>query len=260
MLKRLRKHRRIVLRQLNFLYEWTRAAVFARNEGTVIGVLWFLLGPLFTFLILLAVFHGRLGADIEHYAFYLVTGIIMWDFFNAGCSMCMRSMVMNGGLIKSLPVRRDMLVVSSLSTVLVSHLFEYGIFSLFCWWFGLLSVTWLLLPLLIIFECCFTIGMGFLLAAFFVTFRDLDQIWNFVQRVWWFATPVFYGLTATGPGIRINQFNPMYHMIAAGRDILIYGRFPSLPSFFILAGFSVVMLLIGYLFFRWKSPWFAEYL
>jgi len=249
-----------MLRQLNFLYEWTRAAVFVRNEGTVIGMLWFLLGPFLTFLVLLAVFHGRLGMGIEHYAFYLVIGIIMWDFFNSGCSMCMRSMVVNGGLIKSLPVRRDVLVVSGLSTVLVSHLFEYGIFAIFCWWFGLMSVTWLLLPLLIVFECCFTLGVGFLLAAFFVTFRDLDQIWNFVQRVWWFATPVFYGLTATGPGLMLNQFNPMYHMITFGRDVLIYGRLPSLLSLLILASFSFVMILAGYLFFRWKSPWFAEYL
>ncbi|PIR48389.1 hypothetical protein COU80_04545 [Candidatus Peregrinibacteria bacterium CG10_big_fil_rev_8_21_14_0_10_55_24] len=250
----------MVRRQMNFIIQLTRAHLILRNEGSYLGFLWYMLGPILSFIILFLVFQHRLGGDISLYPLYLFLGILVWDFFNTGSMMCLRCMVSSGSIIKSLPLSRDAIVISQVFSVFVMHCVSLVVLLMICLFFNLFSPFWFFLPILLFLEYLFVLGVGFALSVFYVYFRDLDQIWSLLLRVWWFATPIFYALTETGPGSKLNMFNPMYHMIALSRSIILYQQAPEVKSFVILSLFSCVSIMIGYVIFRKLSPHLAEYL
>ncbi|MBU2259492.1 ABC transporter permease [Patescibacteria group bacterium] len=247
-------------RHLNFLYETTKASFKLRNESSYLGVFWYLLGPLLTFGILLLVFSARLGSGVEHYPLYLLSGIVMWNFFSASTSSSLNAVMGQASLIKSLPVRRDLLVLSTVFDVFFSHVFELVILFGLMVYYGVLSETALFFPLIFILQLLFALGTGFALSSLHFVFRDLGQVWSVLMRAWWFATPIFYVLHEGGPGEKVNMFNPMYHSIDLSRDVLIYGKTPNITSLIIFACFAVAAYGIGYFIFSRISPRFAEYL
>jgi len=244
---------------LNILYQTTKASFKIRNASSYLGFCWYLLGPILTFIILLSVFSHRLGADIEHYPLYLLSGIVIWNFFSTGTSRSLTCVFGQAGLIKSLPVRRELLVLSTVLDVLVSHLFEIVVLLAIASYYGVLSITVLFLPVALILNFLFTLGVSYALSALMFVFRDLGQIWSIVTKVWWFATPIFYALYEGGKGEKVSMFNPMFHILDISRDVLIYGTVPDLKSLLILFAFSSVSLLVGILIFRKLYPHFAEH-
>jgi len=247
-------------RHLNFLYETTKASFKLRNESSYLGVFWYLLGPFLTFVILLLVFSGRLGSDVELYPLYLLSGIVVWNFFSAATSCSLTAVMGQANLIKSLPIRRDVLVLAAVLDVFISHFFELAILFGLTLYFEVLSITALFFPLILILQFIFVIGTGLALSSLHFVFRDLGQVWSVLMRAWWFATPIFYVLNEGGPGEKVNMFNPMYHSIDLSRDVLIYGKLPNITSFIIFAIFAVVAYMVGHFIFKRISPRFAEYL
>jgi len=247
-------------RYLNLLYGMTKASFKLRNESSYLGVFWYLLGPFLTFIILLLVFSGRLGSDVELYPLYLLSGIVVWNFFSASTSCSLTAVMGQANLIKSLPLRRDILVLSAVLDVFVSHLFELAILFVFMLYFGVLSVTALFFPLILILQLVFVLGTGFALSSLHFVFRDLGQVWSVLMRAWWFATPIFYVLNEGGPGEKANMFNPMFHAIDLSRDVLIYAQPPNIVSLAIFSFFAITSFVAGYVIFHKLSPRFAEFI
>ncbi|MDP6575968.1 MAG: ABC transporter permease [Candidatus Peribacteraceae bacterium] len=244
---------------INILYQTTKASFKIRNANTYLGICWYLLGPILTFVVLLLVFSHRLGADIEHYPLYLLSGIVIWNFFSMGTSRSLTCVFGQAGLIKSLPVRRELLVLSTVLDVLISHLFEIAVLFAIAAYYGVLSFTVVFIPIVLLLNFIFTLGVSYALAALMFVFRDLGQIWSIVTKVWWFATPIFYALYEGGKGEKVSMFNPMFHVLDISRDVLIYGTVPGFKSLLILSAFSFATLFIGILIFRKLYPHFAEY-
>ena len=244
---------------LHILFTTTKSSFKLRNENSYLGVFWYLLGPLLTFSILLLVFSHRLGANVERYPLYLLCGIVVWNFFSQATSRSLTAVMSRATLLKSLPLRRDVFVLSAVLDVFISHLFELAIFLLFAVYYGVFSLTFFFFPLILLLQFFFVLGTGFILSSLYFIFRDLGQIWSVVVRAWWFATPVFYALHEGGPGEKVNMFNPMYHAIDLSRDVLVYNTLPSIASLLILAGFAAVFFIVGYIVFHRIAPCFAEY-
>ncbi|MBU0766563.1 ABC transporter permease [Patescibacteria group bacterium] len=247
-------------KHFNLLFEMTKVRFKLRNEGSFLGVFWYLLGPLLTFIILLLVFSARLGSGVEHYPLYLLSGIVIWNFFSASTSSSLNSIMGQAGLIKSLPVRRDLLVFSTIFDAFFSHIFELVILFGLMAYFGVLSKTILLFPIILILQLMFALGTGFALSSLHFIFRDLGQVWSVLMRAWWFVTPIFYVLNEGGPGEKVNMFNPMYHSINISRDVLIYGKIPNTTSLIIFTCFAIAAYVMGYFIFTRISPRFAEYI
>jgi len=245
---------------LNILYQTAKSSFKLRNESSYLGIFWYLLGPLLTFGILYYVFSGRLGSGVGDYPLYLLSGIVVWNFYSAGSSRSLTAIMGNAGIIKALPVRRDAIVISGMIDAFVSHLFEIAILLAFCAILGTLTPIALLFSAVLLLQFLFALGTGFLLSALYVFFGDLGQIWSVLTKAWWFATPIFYTLSEGGPGKTLSMFNPMYHSIELSRNLLVYGILPPLSSWVILALFSVLTLVLGYAVFHKLSPRFAEFI
>ncbi|MBW2992620.1 ABC transporter permease [Candidatus Woesearchaeota archaeon] len=246
------------IKHLSLITQLTITSFKLRNEGSYLGILWYLLNPLLLFLILYFVFSNRLGSGIEHFALYLLLGIIQFNFLNLAAGTSMKNIIQNSNLIKSLSFSRESLIISSVLMALISHLFELAVFILFSLFLGIKPVLIIVFPLILLLQFLFTLGLCLTLSSVIIYFRDLENIWLFVSRLWWFLTPVFYSVKEGSLIHLINIFNPMYYIITISRNILIYSRLPDLSSITIIACISIISFITGYLIFTKLKVKFAE--
>jgi len=231
-----------------------------RNEGTYLGMLWYLLNPLLMFFLLFFVFSKRLGADIPYYPLYLLLGIIIFNFFQHTTTEASQQIIKNDHLIKSIRFPYASLIGCIVLKTIFSHIFEIIIFGIFMIIFGVSLKGLILYPIILFFLICFTLGISLFFSSISVYFADFNNIWTFISRLLWFATPIFYSIEKQARLIYFNSFNPMYYFITAAREILIYQR---LPSLMLIAGiiiFSTAALLIGLFTFNKLKNRFAEML
>ena len=235
-----------------------KAGFKLRNEGTWLGVFWYLLGPVLTFLLMLGIFHNRLGQNIPSYPLYLLLGVILFNYFQKISSESTKIIRGSTGIIKSINFPRESLIGSVVLKTIFSHIFEIVILIIFLVFFGIPIKTMVFYPIILFFLSIFSFGAALILASLGTYFFDLDNIWEFVVRLIWFATPIFY---ATGGQTRLfifNLFNPMYYFITVARDIIIYARIPEMWMILGVIGYSLLFLAAGLFIFNKLKVKFAE--
>jgi ABC-type polysaccharide/polyol phosphate export permease len=229
-----------------------------RNEGSYLGILWYLLNPVLMFLLLFLIFRDRLGNEIPYYALYLLLGIIMFNFFQdvtLESTKCVREY---SGIIKSIRFPGESIVGSVVLKRAFAHIFEVILFTLVLFFIKGSIYGILFYPLIFILFCFFTFGVSLILSSFVVFFVDLDNIWAFFVRLLWLATPIFYSI---GGQVRLyvfNLFNPMHYFINLSREIIIYNH---LPELWILVGamfYAILAFFIGIYAFNKLKNKFAE--
>lgn len=243
-----------------------------RYQGSVLGYLWALLRPLFLFAILYVFFVEilHIGKEIPHWGVALLLGVVMWNFFSEVVKQGLKSVVSSGGIIRKINFPKYIIVVStSLSAVinLVINLIVVVIFAVI----DQVEPSWgmLLIPVFIFELYIFALGLAFFLGAVNVKFRDIDYIWEIVSQA------LFYGSAIMFPMNRVVEMsekvatilliNPLSQVIQDVRNFGIDSSMVTLHTLtnniFILALPFVITVLtfaLGALYFRIKSPYFAE--
>ncbi len=221
------------------------AEIKLKNEGSYLGIFWYLLNPLLMFLLLLAIFATRLGQDIPHYPLYLLLGIIVFNFFQQTTTESTKIIRQNSRLIKSIDFPRESLIVAVLLKALFSHMWEMILFTIIALSSGTPMGGILFYPLVLILFCLFCLGAAFLLSCVAVYFTDLENIWAFAVRLIWFGTPIFYAISGQNRLFLINLFNPVHYFITITRDVVIYSRPPQLWMATGAACYAILFLMIG---------------
>ena len=244
-----------------------------KYKRSVLGVFWSFLNPLLMMSVQYVVFSHLLNirGDVQHYAIYLLSGIVMWNGFNDCTTQSMRSITSSSALITKVYVPKFIYPVTKVLSASINVFLSliplllvtliYGLFSnprLY------LTNAILLLPIGVIFLILFCIGMGFLLSSLMVFFRDIEFLWTVITAIWMYATPIIYSLSMfEGRAdwlIRIMQFNPLYHYIQFIRTIILEGTSPALSEYGICLLFSALMILVGYTVFHKTEDKFILYL
>lgn len=168
-----------------------------RYQGSVLGYLWSLLKPLMLFAILYVVFVNflKIGANIEHFAVYLLLGMVMWTFFTEATGQGMQAIVARGDLIRKISFPKYIIVISGTISALINlafNLFVVGVFVIFngvdLHW----TILWLPVNILVLYVTAQ--ALAFLLAAVYVKYRDMSHIWEVVLQGAFYATPILYPL------------------------------------------------------------------
>jgi ABC-type polysaccharide/polyol phosphate export permease len=252
-----------IRRYLNLLREIAFSQFKIKDQSTVFGFVWSFLNPLAMLLILYAFFSMRMGAEIEHYAIYILIGVIQYNYFATATSTAMRSLYSMKQLATSTIFPKDVLVVG----VVVANAVEFILSMLICVVIACASgipISWavFMLPLVIILQAMTVLWIGFILATLFVFIKDLGHIYEVFLRVLFFVTPIFYALSFAGNGLPryVLLANPLTHLIGFSRDIIINGKpFPAAP-FAILLFANLILLLLSIRLFKKFEKKFAEYL
>lgn len=243
-----------------------------RYKGSVLGYVWTLLRPLALFAVLYVVFIHflRIGADIPHYAVYLLLGIVLWNYFTEVTSNGLSSIVGKGDLFRKLAFPRYVVVVAGSFSALINLAINLVVISLFMVINGV-PFTWNILWLipLIIELFIFALAIAFMLSALYVRFRDVNYIWELVLQAGFYATPILYPLTAviavSLTAAKVIMLNPVAQIIQDARyfvittDTIRISDIYNSPYVYIIPIFIVITFtIIGVWYFRKASPGFAE--
>ena len=230
-----------------------------KNEGTWLGIFWYLLNPILTFILLFLIFYDRVGQKIPFYPLYLFFGLIIFNFFQRTTSESLRAISANSSLVRSMSFPAETIIVSVILKTVFSHVFEILVFSVLCVFYGIgIAKLFLLYPVILLFLSVFSLGISFLLSSLQVYFSDLDNIWDFTSRLIWFTTPIFYAIGGQTRLQFINLANPMYYFISISRDAIIYSKPPEAWMVSGAVMFSCLALLFGLAVFHKLKPRFAE--
>ncbi len=243
-----------------------------RYKGSFLGYVWTLLRPLALFAILYVVFvyFLKIGADIPHYAVYLLLGIVLWNYFTEVTMNGISAIVGKGDLLRKLYFPRYVVVVSGSFSALINltiNLVVVGFFMVLSGTPLTLNVLWLL-PL-IIELFIFALSIAFLLSALYVKFRDINYIWEVVLQAGFYATPVLYPMSLVvtrSPLIaKIMLLNPAAQIIQDAREhvvtsqtVTILTTFKHWYAYFIPFAIVTGLCVISVWYFRKQSPKFAE--
>lgn len=230
-----------------------------RNEGSYLGILWYLLNPILMFGLLFLIFSQRLGENIPNYPIYLLLGIIMFNFFQHTTSFSITNIRGHRGIIKSIRFPKESLIISNLFRNIFSHFFEIIVLILMILIFGISMQNFIFYPIILIFYCFFIYGLSLILASLYVYFIDIENIWAFASRLIFFITPIFYSIQQNSKLFLLNLFNPIYYFITISRDILIYQKIPELWIIEIAIIYSLLFFIIGSLIFNKLKRNFAEF-
>lgn len=229
-----------------------------RNEGSYLGILWYLLEPTISFAVLLIVGRVLSQDSIPNYPIYLFIGLIMFNFFNAVTNFSAKTIIDNGKFIKSIKINPEVFVVSGIMQFLFSHFFEV-VLVVALGAFLKMNIFWFLFyPIILFFFCLFIIGVSFMLSVFSVYVTDLKNVWTVFTRLLWFITPVFYTIPTSGLIHTMCMLNPMYHFINITRDLLIFHRILDAKTFLFALVSSATFFIVGIVVFEKSKNKLAE--
>ena len=218
-----------------------------RYRRSVLGIIWSLLNPLLTMLIMTMVFSFLFRFDIAHFPVYFLSGQILFGFFSESSTQAMNSIVSNAGIIKKIYVPRYIFPVSRVISSLVNLSLSFVAF-LFVIVVTRAPMPWtiLLVPIPIFYTVIFSLGVGMLLSSMAVFFRDLSHMYGIVITLWMFLTPIMYPVEILPDRVfQLIHLNPMFHYITYFRALAIDGVIPGLWSNVICLGFALLALCIG---------------
>lgn len=194
-----------------------------RNEGSYLGILWYLLNPILMFGLLFLVFNDRMGGGISDYPLYLLVGIIMFNFFQSTTGEATKSIIeVHRGVIRSINFPKESLILALVIKNLFSHFFEVLLLLLLIILLKGSILGIIFYPFILVFFCLFVFGVSAVLSSLTVYFVDMQNIWTFVVRLIWLATPIFYAIDGQTKLFYLNLLNPMYYFITLARDIIIH--------------------------------------
>jgi lipopolysaccharide transport system permease protein len=250
-------------RELFYFFTWRDIKV--KYKQTVLGFAWAVLQPLLMMFIFDAVFSNIFqDPDLKNipYKVFAYSGLMLWNIFSSGLTSAGNSMVSNANIIKKIYFPR---LIIPISAVLVS-LFDFLMASLV--FIGLLIYyhihinilkSAVYIPISIIITSISTCGIGTLLAALNIKYRDFRYIIPFFVQALLFITPVIYPISMIGSKVLkyIVAVNPMYSAIALFRSGL-FNKPLQMDLFIISIASSILFLIIGIYYFRKTESYFAD--
>ncbi|MCI0460844.1 MAG: ABC transporter permease [Gemmataceae bacterium] len=247
-------------RELLWFLTWRDVKV--RYKQTVLGAAWAVLQPLATMAVF-TLFLGRLvgASDGAAYPLFVLAGLLPWTFFAAGINSGGQSVVANQNLVTKIYFPRLILPMSAVAAGLVDLAIAFGVLLGMMFWFGVLpGWSMLLVPGIVLLLAVAALGVGTLLSALMVNYRDFRHVVPFLVQLWMFATPAIYVQTDLGLGPTweaLLPLNPAYGLIVAFRQV-VFGQPLDLYALGVSSGMGVLLLVVGCLYFRRVERSFAD--
>ncbi len=250
-----------LIRYQFLIHELVMRDIKKKYRRSVLGVIWSVLNPLLTMAITAMVFSALFRFTIDNYPLYLLTGQILFTLFSESTNFAMSSIIENGALIKKVYIPKYLFPLSRVISSSVNFLFTMPALVVIILATGQ-PVRWqmisVVLPLILFFFFC--LGIGFILSALAVYFRDMFHLYGVVLSLLNYATPIFYPAEIVPEEyVWIQQVNPLYYFCQAFRDALYSGIVPDKILLLQCALLSVAAMVIGVVTFHKKQNHFILY-
>jgi len=248
-----------ILQYRDLVVQLVRRDIVSRYKRSLLGVVWTMLNPLGTMIVLTIAFSRVFGAT-RAYAAYLLIGLVAWNFFSQTTVAAMRQLVWGGSLIQRIYIPKTVFAISAIGTGLVNLLLSLIPLVL------VMLVTNLppqpsafFLPVSILLLAAFALGIGLLLSTLAAYFPDVAEVYEIALTAWLYLTPIIYPEEIISESLRwwLFNLNPLYHLIKLFRLPLYYGTWPSLTHLALAAVVALTTLGVGWVVFTRKEDEFA---
>ena len=236
------------IKKHQFLFEELVKRDFKQKyKRTVLGMGWSLLSPLLQLLVMSIVFKQFFGRNMDHYTIYLFCGNLVYAYFKESTSGGMNSLMANRDIFSKVNVPKYMFLLSKN----VSSLINFGLTLCIFFLFALIDgVDFGLHFLALIYPVCclvvFNIGVGLVLSALFVFFRDISYLYDIFTLLLMYMSAIFYTVDTMAPWFqKLILCNPVYCYIKYFRVVVLDGNIPSLAFHALCAFYALVVLAIG---------------
>lgn len=252
-----------VIKKYEFLIKQLVSRDFkVRYKRSVLGVCWSFLNPLLMMMVQYLVFSHLFKSDIDNYPVYLLSGVVVFNFFTEATGQALLAIVGNASLISKVYMPKYVYPVTKvLSSCINLFMSLIPLFIVAAITHESFTRAYLMLPYILLCVLGFTLGMGMLLCTMMVFFRDIQFLWGVISMLWTYLTPIFYPITIIPQDIRpLFYCNPMYQYVSAVRSIMMDGITPQPIVFFTCTIAAVFMLLIGGFVFKKNQDKFIFYI
>ena len=224
-----------------------------KYRRSVLGVLWTLLNPLCMMIILSIVFSSIFKFDVENFPLYVLSGQVIFNFFNDSTTSSMSAIISSASLIKKVYVPKYLFVLSRVMSSFINLMASFTALLLVMvatraelHWTVFLSVIPLAMVVL------FSFGVGMFLAAITVRFRDVIHLYSVFTTGLLYLTPVIYPMAALPDVVKtIVMINPLTNYLLMFRDVMFNNTLPSVFSVLLGIAEAALALALGlYVFYK----------
>lgn len=249
-------------KQHQFLFEELVKRDFKlKYKRTILGVAWSMLSPLLTLLVMRIVFTQFFGRNMENYTTYLFCGNLVFSYFNESTSQGMSALVGNAGIFTKVNVPKYLFLFSKNVQTLINFGLTMIVFFLFCV-LDQIMFTWKFIFLLypVVLLLFFNIGLGLILSALYVFFRDIQYLWSIFTQLLMYLSAIFYTVDMYDPAIQnLFYLNPIYTFIAYLRTVVLSGAIPPVWMHLLLLFYTLLALRIGFWMYKNYNTRFLYY-
>jgi len=250
------------IKKHQFLFEELVKRDFKQKyKRTVLGMGWSILSPLLTLMVMKLVFTQFFGRTMEHYTTYLFAGNLMFNYFREATTGGMNALMANRHIFTKINVPKYIFLLSKNVSSILNFAITLLVFFLFA---AIDGVAFSFKFITILYPICclmlFNIGVGLVLSALFVFFRDVTYLYDVFTMLLMYMSAIFYTVDSYAPAIQ-NLFliNPVYCAIKYVRMVVINGTIPGLSLHVLLLAYAALALFFGGLMYKRKNHQFLYY-
>lgn len=250
------------MKRYQFLFEELVKRDFKQKyKRTVLGMAWSILSPLLTLLVMKLVFTQFFGRNSPHYTIYLFSGNLVMAYFKESTRGGMNSLMSNAKIFTKINIPKYLFIFSKNVSALVNFLIILLVYFFFCALDGItfgvhmLSLIYPVLCLLI-----FNLGIGMILSAMYVFFRDTQYLYDVFLTLLTYVSAIFYKIDRYPSDVqKLFLLNPVYCYISYFRSVVIDGVIPSVQFHLLCAGYAVAAFAFGCLIYKKNNHKFLYY-
>ena len=250
------------LKRNRFLFEELVKRDFKKKyKRTFLGMGWSMLSPLLMLLVMKIVFEQFFGRTMNHYTTYLFCGLLTFNWFAQSTNGGMRCLSGNASIFTKVNVPKYLFLFSVNIQVLLNFALTLLVFFVVCA-IDHVPFTWRFICLVypVMTMLLLNLGVGMVLSALFIFFRDIDYLWSVALQLLMYGSAIFYAVDKFPPKIQlVFSLNPVYRHIAYIREIVLAGTIPSLGTHLTLLGFAVAAFLAGAFMYKHYNTKFLYY-
>ncbi len=256
-----------IVNQRELLKGFVSREIKGRFAGSMGGILWTIFSPLATISAYFFVFSiiMRMSVSIEEtgtdrFVIFFLTGFFPWAMFADSLSKSVNILLGESALITKVVFPVELLPLSTVISTFFINGIGYALFLIYLAFSGFFHITWLVLPLLLLIEAFFVLGISLFLSALNVFIRDTAELLGIVIMLWFFTTPIIYPVSMVPDSLDTAiRLNPMFLFVDTFRQILLQNQI-DYAMFSVLFVLSMVSCALGSWFFMKARPAFGDVL
>ena len=232
-----------------------------KYKRTYLGMIWSVLSPLLTLLVMRIVFTQFFGRNVDHYTIYLFCGNIVFSYFSEATGSGMSSLMDNASIFSKVNVPKYLFLFSKNISSLINFGMTFVVFIIFCIIDKVpFTPTFFALAFPILCLIIFNMGVGLILSALFVFFRDIQYLWGIFTTLLMYLSAIFYTVDVYSPVVqKLFLLNPIFVYIKYFRLAVLGGTLPSVQYHLLALGYALGAFLVGSLIYKVKNHKFLYY-